>query len=338
MKHRMIEILKAIIDEFIQTAEPVGSKTLVTKYELPYSSATIRNDMQLLEEMGYLEKTHTSSGRVPSVKGYHYYCEHLMEDKLDDQWALALNEVFLKDTIDLDEAIKQSCEILSHMTKLAAGALGSDVSVQRLKHIRLLPIDQKSAVCVFITNTGYTETKTFRFEEAVDMQDIQKCTDILNSRLENSLVDELPERLQLLKPILEESLYRHDLLFQAFFSAFMKFAREHFYYVKTSNLLYQPEFEDVERLKQLLRLIDNNSLWRREPSSNSLVMKTQNGSELSWDEDVAIVRSPFKVKEGEEGQLMIVGPSRMDYSKIVSLLEYVARMIEQVYGKGGNNE
>ena len=111
---RRIEIFKAIVDEFIKTAEPVGSKALQIKYLLPYSSATIRNDMQILEEMGYLEKTHTSSGRIPSTKGYRFYCENLLDDaKIDKRMEVAIKAAFKMTNMNIEEAVRQSCQILS---------------------------------------------------------------------------------------------------------------------------------------------------------------------------------------------------------------------------------
>ena len=164
LTQRMVDILKAIVDEFVSTAEPVGSKTLVDKYDLPYSSATIRNDMALLETMGYLEKPHTSAGRIPSNKGYQYYCEHLLRKDLDDEVKYALSSIFDHKSIDIDEAIKTSCKMVSEMTNLATGMLGPDAKTQTLEHIKVFQIDSKTAVCVFITSTGYTENKTlFKF-------------------------------------------------------------------------------------------------------------------------------------------------------------------------------
>lgn len=330
--------MKAIVDEFIATAEPVGSKTLMQKYNLPYSSATIRNDMLLLEEMGYLEKTHVSSGRVPSTLGYKFYCENLMEDKLDNQMVVALKSALSSGRYDLNDAIQQSCDILADMTNLATGALGPDSRTQRLEHIKLFPIDERNAVVIFITDTGHTETKNFRFNEDVSLKDIETCCYIINTRLKGTLVDELPARFEAMKPILESNLYRHEMLFSAFLNAFTKFANENFYYSKTSNILYQPEYSDIEKIKQLMSMLDSNTVWRKlghEESVNGITTAT--GSQLQWIDDVAVVKSTFKVNNQEEGKLMVVGPSRMDYSKVVAVLEYVTDMLERIYGQGGNN-
>ena len=175
-------ILKAIVEEFINTAEPIGSKTLVELYGLNYSSATIRNEMNFLENAGYLEKTHTSSGRVPSTNGYRYYVEHLLNANLDDKEKYQLQSVFNED-IPFEDIIQKSCDILSNMTNLTSLVLGPDSNKQCLSHIRLFPLDEKSAVAVIITDNGHTENKTFHFDEDVSLEDIQNCTAILNDRL-----------------------------------------------------------------------------------------------------------------------------------------------------------
>ncbi|NLC96100.1 MAG: heat-inducible transcription repressor HrcA [Erysipelotrichaceae bacterium] len=339
LKSRMITIFKAIVDEFIATAEPVGSKTLMKKYNLPYSSATIRNDMQLLEEMGYLEKTHVSSGRVPSTLGYKFYCENLMEDNLDDNMAVALKSAIGSGKFDLHDAIQQSCDILADMTNLATGALGPDSKLQTLEHIKLFPVDERNAVVIFITNTGHTETKNFRFNEDVLAKDVQTVCDIINTRLKGTPVYELPVKFEAMKPILESIIYRHEIIFSAFLSAFIKFANENFHYSKTSNILYQPEYSDIEKIKELMSMLDDNTVWRRLGYNDENVgIVTATGSQLQWFDDVAVVKSSFKVNKLEEGKLMVVGPSRMDYSKIVAVLEYVTDMLERIYGQGGNDE
>ena len=193
---RNIEILKAIVDEFIESAEPVGSKTLVDKYHLPYSSATIRNDMAALEVMGYLEKPYTSAGRIPSNKGYQFYCEHLIHKEADDSMKYALSNIFTKESMNIDDAIKESCRVISDMTNLASGVLGPDANNQTLEHIKLFPIDSKTAVCVFITNIGHTENKVFNFKEDLSVEDIKNCTGILNDRLKGTSIGSLKDKLE----------------------------------------------------------------------------------------------------------------------------------------------
>lgn len=337
LTQRMVEILKAIVDEFVATAEPVGSKTLVDKYDLPYSSATIRNDMAALETMGYLEKPHTSAGRVPSNKGYQYYCEHLLKKDIDDEVKYALSNIFDKRSANIEDAIKESCKIVSEMTNLASGMLGPDAKNQTLEHIKVFQIDPKTAVCVFITNSGHTENKAFNFQDEVTIEDIQTCTDILNDRLKGTPIHDLAEKLESLKPILTKSVQRFEMLYNAFAGAFIKFASETVYFDGTTNMMYQPEYADVEKLKQLTKFFDDSKLFRslvdKQKNGNDVVAVTPKGTELVWKDDIAIVSSEIKISDNpkDNARLMVVGPRRMEYSRVVSLLDFICKEIENMF-------
>jgi heat-inducible transcriptional repressor len=330
---RRIEIFKAIVDEYIRTAEPVGSKTLQQKYKLPYSSATIRNDMQILEEMGYLEKTHTSSGRIPSTQGYKFYCENMLDSSsIDKKMEVAIRDAFDTSALNIEDAVHVSCNIMSEMTNLTAGAIGPDSSTQKLAHIKLLPLDERNAVCVFVTDTGHTETRNFRFETDVSIKDIECCTDLINSKLKGVSISELPDRMEDLKPSFTALVQQHEMLFTAFVQAFIKFASENVYFSGKDKMLYQPEFEDINKLKELMNMLNDNTVWRSvHENENAIAVRTSKGAELTWFNDVAVVKSSFKVNDNETGQLMVVGPSRMNYDKIVSMIEYAAEMIEKMY-------
>lgn len=337
LTQRQLDILKAIVESFISDADPVGSKTLVERFNLPYSSALVRNEMSALEEAGYLEKTHTSSGRVPSTQGYRYYVEHLMVEKRDDNLELALRHVFDDRQLKVDDVIKRSCDILSQMTKLTSLVLGPEGAGQTLEHINLFPIDQTQAVAVFITSSGHTENKLFQFEEKVSVEELSNCCAILNERLTGVKLQEIPELLTLIKPILAKSVKQYEEIFQAFFNAFLKFANQNFYLSGTNNLFNQPEFTDVNKLKQLMVMFENSGIWKDiGASQNALKLTHSEHSSLVWMDDMAVVTSTFKLDEQEQGQLMVVGPSRMEYDRIVSLMEFMSNAIEKVYGKGGS--
>lgn len=334
---RRIQIFKAVVEEYVRTAEPVGSSTLRERYKLPYSSATIRNDMQVLEEMGYLEKTHTSSGRVPSTQGYKFYVENLLdESSVDHKMEMAIREAFDVSNMNIEDAVHKSCEILSEMTNMTAGAIGPDSSTQRLEHIKVFPIDSRNLVAVFITNLGHTETRNFHFDEDVSVKDIESTVDVLNERLKGVAVTDLPEQMEELRPELEQIVQKHDVLFAAFVKAFIKFASENVYFSGKDRMLYQPEFEDITKLKELMRVLDDPSSWRQiSNSENAASITTTSGAQLTWVDDVAVVRSTFRINQGETGQLMVVGPSRMNYDRVVSMLEYISKLIEKIYSSGG---
>jgi len=334
LTERLIEILKAIVEEYIQTAEPVGSKTLMEKYRLPYSSATIRNEMSDLEALGYLEKTHTSSGRIPSTKGYKYYVENIMVERMDESLELVLREVFSDRAMKIDEVIKRSCDILSQMTNLTSLSLGPEAHTQCLEHIDLFPIDQNQAVAVFITSSGHTENRLFRFDEKVTVDELSSCCKILNERLGGTPLSEINDKLNLIKPILAKSVKRYEVVFEAFFNAFLKFASDNYYTSGQNNLLNQPEFADIGKLKQLLGMFENSAIWRDiGQDRNALKLTHSNHSSLVWMDDVAVVTSTFSLDDDESGQLMVVGPSRMEYDRVVALMEFMSKAIEKIYGK-----
>lgn len=338
---RRIEIFKAIVDEYIKTGEPVSSKALQQRHKMSYSSATIRNDMQALEEMGYLEKTHTSSGRIPSTAGYKFYCENLLDEaQIDKKMEVAIKSAFDVSNFNLDEAVQQSCRIISEMTNMTTGAIGPDASKQRLEHIKLFQIDSRKCVAVFITSTGHTETKNFYFEDDIPFSDMENCTDILNSRLRGVPIDQLAERMENIRPELNSVVQKHDILFTAFVKAFVKFASDNVYFSGKDRILYQPEFEDINKLKKLMNMLEDTSSarWKQlDANENAVAVTTQQGAQLTWVNDVAVVRSTFRVNDDESGQLMVVGPSRMDYDKVITMIEYVSHLIEKMYNEGGGN-
>lgn len=335
MTHRMVEILKAIIDEFVETAEPVASKTLVDKYRLPYSSATIRNDMAILEAEGYIEKPHTSAGRIPSNKGYKYYCEHLLKKNMDEEIKYAVSNIFSDSLMNVEDCVKQSCRMISDMTNLTSGVLGPSSNSQTLEHISVFPLDNKTAVCVFITNTGHTENKTFNFVDEVSADDIKTCADILNERLKGTKISDLREKLESIKPILVNSVKRHEMLFNAFVGAFSKFASEKLYFSGTSKLMYQPEYSDVEKLKSLITIFDNPDQLKEVVAHNDDITKvtavTTKGTELFWKDDMAIVTTEIKLNRNDIGRLMVVGPRRMEYNRVISLMDFISNQIENLY-------
>ena len=334
LTQRMIEILKAIVDEFVDTAEPVASKTLVEKYKLPYSSATIRNEMAILEKEGYIEKPHTSAGRIPSNKGYKFYCEHLLNKDMDEEVKYAISNIFSDSSMNVEDCVKESCKMISDMTNLTSGVLGPNSKEQTLEHLSVFPLDNKTAVCVFVTNTGHTENKTFNFQDEVTAEDIKTCTDILNERLKGTKINKLKEKLESIKPILVQSVKRHEMLFNAFVGAFSRFASEKLYFSGTSKLMYQPEYSDVEKLKNLIKIFDNPESIREVVDNKDvtdIVAITPKGTDIMWKDDLAIITSEIKLNKADVARLMVVGPRRMEYNRVISLVDFIAKQIEELY-------
>ena len=343
LTHRQNIIFKTIVEEFTRTAEPIGSKTLMSILDFPISSATIRNEMATLEKYGLLEKTHTSSGRVPSSKGYRYYVASLMETDLDIPTQQSLRTVFSQRHYSIDEVVEKSCDILSQMTNLTSIVLGPECSQQTLQNIQLIPINNRSAVAIFVTSEGHTENKVFHFKQSVSLDDIKNCTDLLNDQLIGTPIDQVVVKMEQIQPLMAARLVRHEVLFEAFVTAFMRFANEKISVSGRGNMLFQPEFSDVNRLKELMNVLENGQLfkqWARQDGSVSVQIGER--KELMQIGDCSVITARFHYSNAEEGRLMVVGPNRMQYSKIVGLMDYMTNVIEDIFYDdsegGGKNE
>ena len=343
LTNRQNVIFKTIVEEFTRTAEPIGSKTLMNLLDFPVSSATIRNEMAALEKVGLLEKTHTSSGRIPSSKGYRYYVENLLETNLDVPMQQTMKTYFTQRHYSIDDVVSKSCDILSEMTNLTSIALGPDCEDQCLHHVQLVPVNEKSAVAIIVTNKGHTENKFFQFKEEVSTDDLKKCTDLLNDKLVGTPICQVVDRMNDIHPIMAATLVRHEVLFEAFVTAFMKFAQDRIKVSGRGNMLFQPEFSDLNRLKELMNVLENGHMikeWTNKESNVSV--RIGNRKELTQIGDCSIISAKFHYSDSEEGQLMVVGPNRMQYSKVVGLMDYMTNVIEDIFyddkNKGGGND
>ena len=235
---RQITIFKAIVDAFVETAEPVGSKYLLERYQLPYSSATIRNEMAALEDYGYLEKTHTSSGRIPSVEGYKYYVETLTDFKIEDTIKNQMQTIFSERGRTLNEVVKESCEMLSQLTHLTSIALGPDARNESLQNITIVPISNERVSVIIVTDMGHVENKTFILDGTYSYEDLISCVGVMNEMLIGTPINQVIIRLEKdVKPIISSRIQEHEVLFRAFLEAFVKFASKDVYFSGKENML-----------------------------------------------------------------------------------------------------
>jgi len=326
-------ILKYIVEQFVKSAQPVGSNTLLEEYNLPYSSATIRNEMLELENIGMLEKTHTSSGRVPSAKGYRYYIDHLRENFEDKENYVKLRKVVNDSTNHVSDVLRHSCAILSEMTSLTTIMLGPDELEETLAQIQLIPINVNSAVCVFITSNGHVEHKTFNVPDGIDTKDLEKCVKILNDRLVGTPLYGIVEKMVALKPILSLQVEKYEILIATFKDLFQNMTGEKSNAWGTSNLIDQPEYaSDITKLKKAVKLIESNSVWKFINPDNRGKINVQIGMDEEFN-DMSIVSVDVNVKGKEEARIALVGPTRMDYSKVIGIMEYLISQLDEVYGE-----
>ena len=340
MLNRSELILKYIVEYFIKHAEPVGSQTLIDEYHLNYSSATIRNEMNALEKQGYIEKPHTSAGRIPSTKGYRYYCEHLRDKGISEELKYSLQSVLEDKIQSVEDVIKESCEILSHMTNLVSVVVGSDEKSERLASVQMIKISDNSLTAIFVTDKGYVENKTFIVKEGMDADEIVKCVNLLNERLVGTPVTELVEKVEVLKPVISDYVVSHDLVYQALLETFLRFASDRLSLYGRDELLSHPEFKnDSEKLMNVLKLLGDESLFKE---LNSEISKSSSpiykiGDEIEENSDVGMVSTKIKLGDGETS-ICLIGPKRMDYDGALTALEYLRDILDEYFNKGGNGD
>ena len=264
---RQKNILKSIVEEYIKTARPVGSKSLCKKFKC--SSATIRNDMLNLEELGYLEKQHISSGRIPSEKGYRYYVDYLMEPKkISGEDMLKLQTIFSNNELNLSSAIEKSLEIISDITNYTSVVLGKASSDNNLQKVELIPITEETVVAIVITDKGIVEN-----------------------------------------PIIGNYVKNYEVLYNAFYEAFSNFAtKESVKWRGKANILKQPEFSNVDDVKNIVKIYI--------------------GKESEFDDNVTVIKTKLRLN-GEDMSIAVIGPKRMEYGKVVTMLEYIKDNLEK---------
>jgi len=325
---RQSELLKLIIEEYIKTAKPIGSKGICEL--LNCSSATIRNDMSELENLGYLEKTHTSSGRMPSGDGYRYYVDKLMKpDDITGSDMLKLQTVFKNQDLELNDVIKKSLSIISEITNYTSVVLGSHSNQNKLQKIEVLPIEENKILVLLITDKGYVENKHITLEEHINPIEISKTVDLINKMLVGIYIDEMASKLEFeIKPIISEYIKQYEAIYNAFYNAFNDLNKRHTkQLLGTGGLINNPEFDDVSKIRNLIDKFEDDELIESITENNEGI-NIYIGKDNHIDDDVTVIKMPYTVN-GEKGTIAIVGPKRMEYNRVIKLLEYLKENIER---------
>lgn len=324
---RQNKILKLIVDHYIKLAKPVGSNLISKK--LKCSSATVRNEMAALENEGLLEKTHTSSGRVPSEAGYRYYVDNLMEPKkMNGEDMLKLQIVFHNQQLALSDVITKSLQVISDMTNYATVVLGSTSHENLLKQIEVVPIDDVSMIVIIVTDKGHVEHKNIKLQD-VSLDEIKKTVSLINNLIAGTPIDEISTKLEYeIKPIIGKYVKQHEQLYNAFYHVFSDFTNQEVNVVGRSKFLNQPEFSNIEKIKNVFNKLENKEVLHSIEEDNDNNIKVYIGKESKIDDDVTVIKTKFKNGK-EEGTIAIIGPKRMEYDRVMAMLEYMKKNIER---------
>ena len=324
LSERKERILKLIVDEYVRTIKPVGSKNICDT--LNCSSATVRNEMQDLEEDGYLEKTHTSSGRVPSEKGYRYYVDNLMKPKeMTGEEVLNLQKIFNNTQLELSDSISKSLQIISDMTNYTAVILENKKTQNLLKQVEVIPINDENVIAIVVTDTGHVENKTINIKGS-NITEVKKIVELINKMIVGTPIEEVSAKLEFeIKPIISGYILHYETIYNAFYNAFNNFKDENEVVVKgKEKILELPEFNEVDKIKKIVNKLDSDSLKDLEENSDDISIYI--GSENDLDEDLTIIKTKVNI-DNQERTLAIVGPKRMEYDKVVTMIDYIKKNI-----------
>lgn len=323
LNKRQTELLKLIVEEYSKTKKPVGSKSLCVK--LKCSSATVRKQMSDLEELGILEKTHTSSGRVPSDKGYRYYLDHIMKPKeIKGDDLLKLQTIFQNKSLGLSDVIRKSMEIISELTNYTSIVLGKSSKDNLISKVEVIPISEFDLVAIIVTDKGHVEHKNLLIKEKFSLIEIKQTVDLINKFIVGTPLDEVQTKLEFeVKPKIGDTIKQQKAIYDAFYNAFSDLNMESDIKVnKPSNILKNPEFDNASKIRDILKKFEDgdfivNHIKEEEDGINVYI-----GSENEFSDDVTVIKTKYNAN-GEEGTIALIGPKTMDYDRVMTLLQYI---------------
>ncbi len=336
LTNRQKLILKAIVERYIELGIPVGSKLLTDWPYLDYSSATIRYDMQVLEELGYLEKTHTSSGRVPSKLGYRYYLDKLVtRDSNVNSMFPMIDKLFESYENDKEDAVKKAIDLLSEITNYTSVVLGPNEDLTKIRKVDFIEINSKEAVILVVTDKGHVQSQIFNIPNNLSIEYFKKTIDTLDGLLKNQYLKNAKRILK--AAFMEENVIEYikyqDQIIDTFITAFTKMTKEDVYLAGLGNMITESEIENPEELRRLMQVLDQKELLKVIGNTNKLSFKIGREAEFMPTDRCTIISVPYALNEEEYGTIALIGPLRMDYTKVIPLMEYIAKNITKLYKK-----
>jgi heat-inducible transcriptional repressor len=330
LTERQKQILQAIVDEYIKFAEPIGSRSISKIGDIPYSSATIRNEMADLEEMGYLEQPHTSAGRIPTNKGYRYYVDNLIELQglvASKKLLSGIREHFAKQKSQFEQVLEETANILSELTTYTSIIMGPDLHSTRLSRLEIVPLDNHSLVIVIVTDSGRVESQTINLPQELAPEEIERLVRILNYQLTGTPLHQLKQRIE--REIQEtylRNMHDYERVSEIINELTTKLDLEpenKIYLGGTVNLLNQPEFSNVESIRRLLGLFQHTELVKHLLSRANEGIEVRIGleSDIAGASNLSVITASYQVAGRPMGTIGIFGPTRMDYNRVIKILD-----------------
>ncbi len=332
LEERKKKILGAIIEEYINTAEPVSSNSLLNNYGLECSSATIRNEMSELEKQGYLDKTHTSSGRIPSAKGYRYYVDELIKDdniSLEEiKYISSKLETKINEIEDLTKITANTISEITHYTTLL---IGPKTTNQIIEEIKFMLLGTRMIMAVILTDSGLVKETIIKFEEDITEKQVQNINYIFNNKLRGQPLETINRPLE--EYIYDEMIYSINVI-KPIIEQIKKILEEEKIYLEGTNRSFElPEFNSLEVAKNFVNILDTKEVVSDMLNTgfaediNVYIGEENEKEELK---DFSVVTFKHKVQGKDIGTIGIIGPKRMDYSKVISVMKYINKKMKEL--------
>ena len=328
MDNRKKRILQAIIEEYINTAEPVSSGSIVKKYGLDLSSATIRNEMADLEKVGYIEKTHTSSGRVPSDKGYRLYVDELLNDKNINLAEIKYIQSKLMTKInEIEDLTKIATSTISEVTHYTTLAIGPRNQTQNIEEVKFVLLGNRMLMAVILTDTGVIKETIIKFDQDINNEQVETLNFIFNNKLTGKPLDSIDKPLE--EYIFSQMNYSLEVIKPIIIQLNTAINEEEKIYLEGANKAFDlPEFKSLDIVKNFIDLIDQKEVVAdllNTGFANDINVYIGNENDNEKLKDFSIVTFRHKYKNKDLGTIGIIGPTRMDYSKVISVMKYISK-------------
>lgn len=335
MDDRKMRILQAIIDDYILTGVPVGSRTISKKYDMGLSSATIRNEMSDLEELGFLDQPHVSAGRIPSAKAYRLYVDTLLQtDRIPNDSAETVRSHFAGRIHQMEDVIDHAAQVISSLTHYTAVVLSPKGEQPRIQTIQLVPVSSETALVVIVTDQGMVRDSVIRVGGQMDSDTLYVISRSLTDELRGTTLTEACERM----PVIAERISGNDRMLQELYGFLNEGQnaprRGHMAVGGTSNMLAYPEYSDVDKARNFLSLMETrDKLADIIRGSGGMSFTVRIGPETGVPEmaDCSIVTAAYSSRGGQQGTIGVIGPTRMQYSKVLSILNIIGHQLTDMF-------
>lgn len=338
LNERKKKILQIIIEDYISSAEPVGSRTIARKYDLGLSPATIRNEMSDLELLGYLEQPHTSAGRIPSAQAYRFYVDALIEPgTLTDNDMALIDGWYNERRRNIDDIFQSTAKILSRMTQNVSMVLTNQQTIANFCYLKFLPLDSQHAILCIVADDGSIDTNVVDIPLGMSSEEMDYLAGKMSKLLEDrNLSDISVEILQNVHTDVVEDKLIFSSLLQAVRKMTGRRQEQKVFLGGTKQLFNQPEFRDVERVRNLLGILEEEKVLKDllqggEDSGLKVTIGSEN--KFTGIQDCSMVQATYRLNGQIVGTMAVLGPTRMEYGKVISVMDYLHKYLKTILDK-----